>query len=59
MRTKHKLRETIQNCDNQLSFEFDNSDELIINIGTSKNSKCDSENYPTQKTRLPIILSKN
>jgi hypothetical protein len=59
MRLKKRSSKSSKNSSNQLSFEFENSSEIVINIRIPKVSSSVSSNYPVKKKKLTILLGEN
>jgi hypothetical protein len=56
MRFKKQSRKLTKNCNNQLALDFENSNEIVVNIHTPKNSTLNSSKNSIDKQRFIIRL---
>ncbi len=56
MRLKKQPRKFTKNCNNQLTFDFENSSEIVVNIHIPKHTTISSSKNSIEKQRFIIRL---
>lgn len=59
MRLKKQTHKFTKSCSNQLSFDFESSSEIIVNIHTPKHKTISSSKNSFKKQRFIIRLCEN